>query len=400
MSKTVLLTGGTGFLGSYLGYEFLKRGHHVIYLARENRSRSAEERVVNLLECLDPKFRSTCSGTFEVWQGDVTEIHLGQDAAKVAAWRGRVDEVWHSAAILSFRDTYEEVSEAININGTVKVLNVAHELGVKRFHHISTAYVSGTSPGTVLESQTEHGYNFRNPYERTKYDGELQVRKLSEKYNFDTTIYRPAVIVGESGTGRSLSFTGFYNVAKIFHLIMRVLMQRVKHDPDSYANAGIVITDDRVCFPLKFPCAIDSTVNLVPIDYVVDTIMKLADTGESIGQTFHITNPNPPKIVDLLAEGCRMVNLEGVEFVDCSFDNALQLIREEIDQYAQMGLNISFCLEIREYIHYLFGEPAFDTSNVALTLKDAFTEPPRITTSFLRLLLTYAVGCQWRSMTS
>jgi nucleoside-diphosphate-sugar epimerase len=395
-----LLTGGTGFLGSYLGYEFLKRGDHVIYLARENRSRTAEERVVNLLECLDRQFRTSCPGSFEVWEGDVTQLHLGQSSETIAAWRGRVDEVWHSAAILSFRDTYEEVSESININGTVKVLNMAHELGATRFHHISTAYVSGTSPGTVLESQVQHRYDFRNPYERTKYNAELEVRKLSEKFGFQTTVYRPAVIVGESSTGRSLSFTGFYNVAKIFHLIMRVLSQRVRHSPEKYARAGIVMNEDRVRFPLKFPCAVDSTVNLVPIDYVVDTIMKLSATGQSMGQTYHITNPNPPRIVELLTEGCRMVNLEGIEFVDCSFDNALQLIRSQIDYYAQFGLNISFCLEIREYIHYLFGEPAFDMSNVSQTLRDSFHEPPRITTSFLRLLLTYAAGCQWRSMTS
>ncbi|MCX7848373.1 MAG: SDR family oxidoreductase [bacterium] len=397
MKKTILLTGGTGLLGSHLGYEFLLRGDHVIYLARSQRYRPAVERVTGVLKRLNARILEECPGSFEVWEGDVTQMHLGQTAEQLAAWRGKIDEVWHAAAVLHFRDTYEELTEAININGTVKVLNAAHALGVRRFHHISTAYVSGTAPGVVLEEHHAHDYDFRNPYERTKYDAEQEVRRKSAEYGLATTIYRPAVIVGDSRTGRSLNFTGFYNIAKIFFLIKRVLQRRIKENPELYRKVGIYATGDRVVFPLKFPCAPDSTINLVPIDYVVRTMLELAAKPESVGQTFHITNPHPPRIVDLLREGCRMIKLDGIEFVNCSFNNALHLIREEIDGYARLGLNISFCMEIREYIHYLFGEPLFDISNVRRVLRSRFEEPPAITPGLLRLLLEYANNHQWRS---
>lgn len=397
MKKTILLTGGTGLLGSHLGYEFLKRGDHVIYLARSQRFRSAVERVVSVLRRLDGEILEKCPGTFEVWEGDVTQMHLGQSEEKIAAWRGKIDEVWHSAAVLHFRDTYEEITEAININGTVKVLNAARELGIPRFHHISTAYVSGTAPGVVLENNHAHTYDFRNPYERTKYDAEQEVRRKSVEYGLATTIYRPAVIVGDSQTGRSLNFTGFYNIAKIFFLIRRVLQRKIKENPEHYRRAGIYADGDRLVFPLRFPCAPDSTINLVPIDYVVRTMLELAATPASVGQTFHITNPHPPRIVDLLREGCRMVKLDGIEFVNCSFHNAFHVIREEIEAYARLGLNISFCLEIREYIHYFFGEPLFDVSNVRNVLRGRFQEPPRITAALLRRLLEYADSHQWRS---
>jgi len=397
MKKTILLTGGTGLLGSHLGYEFLKRGDHVIYLARSQRFRPAAERVTSVLQRMDPHVVQHCPGSFEIWEGDVTQLHLGQSPATIDAWRGRIDEVWHSAAVLHFRDTYEEITEAININGTVKVLNTARELGVTRFHHISTAYVSGTAPGVVLETNHAHSYDFRNPYERTKYDAEQEVRRKSAEYGLATTIYRPAVIVGDSTTGRALNFTGFYNIAKIFFLIRRVLQRRIHENPELYRKAGIYADGDRLVFPLKFPCAPDSTINLVPIDYVVRTMLELAASPESAGQTYHITNPHPPRIVELMREGCRMVKLEGIEFVNCSFSNALQLIRQEIDDYAKLGLNISFCMEIREYIHYFFGEPLFDVSNVRHTLRHRFVEPPAITPRLLHTLLSYASSHQWRS---
>jgi len=396
MSPTILLTGGTGQLGSQLGRAFLERGCRVIYLARSARDRSGRDRVIGTLSQLDPDCARRCADRIEVWDGDVTQLHLGQGPDTLRAWRGRIDQLWHSAAILHFRDTYEDITEAINVNGTVKVLDAAHELAIPRFHHISTAYVSGTTPGTAFESQETHAYDFRNPYERTKYNAEIEVRRKSTEYNLATTIYRPAVIVGDSITGKSLAFSGLYNIAKVFYMIRRTLLRRLKDNPDRFRGAGIFIDGDVLHFPLRFPCATNATVNVVPIDYVVATMIQLADRPEAAGQTFHITNSHPPMVADLLLQGCRMLKLEGIQFVSCSFDHALHLIRDQIDHYASMGLNISFCLEIREYIHYFFGEPAFDLANVRSTLQADFAEAPRITLPFLKLLLGYASDHQWR----
>jgi hypothetical protein len=156
--------------------------------------------------------------------------------------------------------------------------------------------------------------------------------------------------------------------------------------------------DGDAVFFLRLPCAPHATVNLVTIDYVVSTMLQLMDTPEAIGQTYHITNPNPPRIIELLREGCRMLNLHGIEFVACSFRDALQLIRTEIQQYARLGLNIGFCLEIREYIHYFFGEPVFDQSNLTRTLGPRLSPAPRITPARLRQLLSFAMHQQWRNV--
>jgi len=283
MSKTILLTGGTGFLGGNLGYEFLKKGYYVIFVARGQRGNSAVERVISVLDTLEPGFSAEYKNSFEVWDGDVVNVHLGLNKSLIQKWKGKIDEVWHSAAVLNFRDTYETITEAININGTVNVLNTAKELGVKRFHHISTAYVSGKCPGKVMEHLEIHEYNFRNPYERTKYDAEQEVRKKSEAYGFDTTIYRPSVIVGDSKTGFALSFTGIYNIAKMFIMIRRLLERKFQIALEQFNMAGIYFDNETCTFPIKIPCNKKGTVNIVPIDYVVDTIIKLSEKKEGIG---------------------------------------------------------------------------------------------------------------------
>ncbi len=398
MSKNIILTGGTGFLGGFLGYEFLKRGYHVIFLARDQRSNDAADRIKTVLKAVDPNFEKCTSGSYEVWKGDVTEQHLGQNKNILEKWKGKIDEVWHSAAVLHFRDTYETITESININGTLNVLYTTNFLAVKRFHHISTAYVSGKCPGKALEIHDTHEYDFRNPYERTKYDAEQEVRKKSEQYGLETTIYRPSVIVGNSKTGKSLSFTGIYNIAKIFLLIKRILKHKIKLETEKLKKVGIYFENDHYYFPLKFPCLKESTINVVPIDYVVDTILKLADTKNSIGQIFHVTNPNPPKIFDLLQVGCKTANLKGIEFVNCEFEDSLKIIREQITHYSKHGLNISFFMEIREYIHYFFGEPIFDISNVSDTLGDSFIIPPRINSDLMLMLLNYAADKNWKGV--
>ena len=398
MSKTILLTGGTGFLGGYLGYEFLKRGDRVIYLARDQRGRNGGERVEALLDAIEPDFLKNTTCSYEIWSGDVTQPNIGQSDETIAKWLGKVDEVWHCAAVLLFRDTYETITESININGTVNVLNITNKLGAKRYHHVSTAYVSGKAPGKVFEDHGTHDYDFRNPYERTKYDAEQIVKKKSEQYGLDTTVYRPSVIVGDTQTGKTLSFTGFYNIAKIFNLIRKLMVRGIKQNADKMKKAGIYMDGEKLILPLRFPCKRGGTVNIVPIDYVVDTIIKLANTPKSIGQVYHITHPNPPEVPVLMSGGTQLMNIEGIIFEECPYQNALDLMREEVEKYASFGLNISFCLEIREYIHYFYGEPYFDLSNVYDTLGDSFVAPPIVTNEVVEKILTFAAEKQWKSM--
>lgn len=397
MVKTVFLTGGTGLLGGHLGREFLARGWHVLYLARGKRLDSAESRVVTILDALDPDWRSL-PGTYDVLEGDITLPNLGVDEEKWGETLKKVDEFWHSAAVLYFSEEQREVTEKINYQGTLNVLDFIKRHGIKRLQHISTAYVSGLLAGPAKEKVQPSSWEFRNPYEETKHGGEMAVWDFARENGVRTTIYRPAVIVGDSKTGACLSFTGFYNIGKVFALMKRLVMRQIKGDAENLRKHGIYAEGDLVRFPLRFPCSSTSTINLIPVDCVVSNIMSLCELPEAVGQVYHLTHHDPPRTWDLLVRGCRWAQISGVELVDCPLEEAEEVFRQEIAKFAECGINISFCLEIREYLSYIFSHPVFDVTGIRETLKDKYFEAPAIDEAFLRRILDYAAGKQWHSL--
>ena len=397
MSKTIFLTGGTGFLGGHLGREFLAQGWHVLYLARGKHTDTAQERVETILDAVDANWRAL-PGTFEVVEGDITLPNLGVDDEKWGEKIRKVDEFWHSAAVLYFSEENREVTEKINHQGTLNVLDFVRRYGIKRLQHISTAYVSGLSEKPAVERVETPNWEFRNPYEETKSLGERAVKAFADETGVATTIYRPAVIVGDTVNGKCLSFTGFYNIAKIFALMKRLVTRRIKDNAELCLQHDLYAKGNYVHFPLRFPCPANSTVNLIPVDCVVTNIMNLCERPEAVGQVYHLTHQNPPKIRELLEEGLKWIEMGGVEFVDCTYEESENVLKEEVSKFASFGVGINFCLEIREYLRYIFGEPVFEVNHIRETLKGQYFAAPEFDEAFLRKILDYAAGRQWHSV--
>ena len=82
-----------------------------------------------------------------------------------------------------------------------------------RFHYVSTCYVSGRYSGVFGEEDLEKGQTFNNFYEETKYHAEVEVQKRM-KNGFPATVYRPAIVVGDSHTGATQKFDGPYYVIR------------------------------------------------------------------------------------------------------------------------------------------------------------------------------------------
>ena len=178
----------------------------------------------------------------------------------------------------------------------------------------------------------------------------------------------------------------------------RLAMRRLNVDTEYYRQHDLYSSGNYIHFPFRFPCPSDTTVNLIPIDCVVSNIMNLCERPESVGEVYHLTHPNPPKIRELLVKGCKWIEMDGVEFVDCTFEQSEQVLKDEIVKFGALGINISFCLEISEYLRYLFGEPKFDVSKIRAALKYKYCEGPVIDDAFLRKMLDFGAGCQWHSL--
>ena len=77
---------------------------------------------------------------------------------------------------------------------------------------VSTAYVAGDRTGSVYEHELVVGQGFKNHYESTKFQAELWVRQRMDE--IPTTVYRPAIVVGDSQNGETEKFDGPYYVLR------------------------------------------------------------------------------------------------------------------------------------------------------------------------------------------
>jgi nucleoside-diphosphate-sugar epimerase len=147
------------------------------------------------------------------------------------------------------------------------MLEVADEaLHLKRFNHVSTCYVSGDREGVITEEELDQKQNFRNHYERTKFQAEKRVR--AAMYRLPASVYRPSIVVGDSKTGQISRFDGPYYL-------------------------GTLLAASPVATPLPLPGKGGAPLNMVPVDYVIDALYHLSLHAKAGGQTFHLVDPNP-----------------------------------------------------------------------------------------------------------
>ena len=195
----VLLTGATGFLGMELLARLLQDGDRRVWaLVRARCDANANERMRAILASLVPDPEAVLHRVVAV-AADLTQPGLGLDPRRREQIADGVDEVIHSAASVSFSLPLEEARE-VNVEGTSRVLELAEHCaargGLRRFAHVSTAYVAGDRRG------------FRNTYEQSKWEAERVVREHGSR--LPVQIFRPSIVVGHHLSGWTASFNVIY----------------------------------------------------------------------------------------------------------------------------------------------------------------------------------------------
>jgi len=142
-----------------------------------------------------------------------------------------VVEIYHLAAIYDL-GVRREFAMRVNVEGTRNMLEFAcHCRGLRRFQYVSTCYVSGTHAGEFSETDLERGQRFHNFYEETKYLAEVDVQKRMRE-GLPVTIYRPAIVVGDSKTGNTQKYDGPYSVIRFLLRQPRLAVLPKMGDPD------------------------------------------------------------------------------------------------------------------------------------------------------------------------
>src|SRR5262249_11642230 len=120
--------------------------------------------------------------------------------------------VVHAAADVSLRRSPGGDPWTTNVDGTQRLLDLCAALGVGELHHVSTAFVCGERAGPIREDELDRGQAFHNDYERSKFEAERRVRASQ---GLRATVYRPSVIVGDSVTGYTSSYHGFFRFLEL-----------------------------------------------------------------------------------------------------------------------------------------------------------------------------------------
>lgn len=265
--KAILFTGFPGFIGMRLLPRILELspGARVACLVQPKFAETARVSAA-ALEAAHPHVR----GCIELVAGDITQPGLGLEPSRARELRHELWQCYHLAAAYDLAVS-SAVGTRVNVDGTRRVLELcASAPGFDRLQYVSTAYVSGRVRGVFRETDLDVGQGFKNHYERTKFLAELEVARSG----VPATIYRPGVVVGDSKTGETAKFDGPY-------LVLR-LMDRLP-SPGVFFRVG----------------SGEGGINIVPIDFVIEAIARLAALPHGRGRTYHLCDPHPKTSAEL-----------------------------------------------------------------------------------------------------
>jgi len=262
------VTGATGFIGKRLVKKLLARKGSVVYFLM--RAESADK-VPELLSY----WGVTKARALPVF-GDLRQPKLGLSKADLKDLTKNIDHFFHLAAIYDLKADAEE-QMAVNVEGTRNTVALANAIGARHFHHVSSIAAAGMFEGIFREDMFEEAENLDHPYFATKHESEKIVREEFKGGKGALRIYRPGMVVGDSRTGEMDKIDGPYYFFKLIQRIRRLL-------PPWMPTVGIE----------------GGRINIVPVDYVVDAMDHIAHQPELASDCFHLTDPEPMRVGDVL----------------------------------------------------------------------------------------------------
>ena len=259
------VTGATGFIGRRLVKKLLaRRGSTVYFLLREQSAAKLPELLA---------YWGVSKARAIAVTGDLCARRLGVDAATLAELKGQIDHVYHLAAVYDL-GADEQAQVAANIEGTRAMLEFAQAVQAGHVHHVSSIAAAGLYEGVFREDMFDEAEHLEHPYFRTKHDSEKLVRRDCKR---PWTIYRPAMVVGDSRSGEMDKVDGPYYFFKLIQRMRQLL-------PPWMPSIGLE----------------GGRINIVPVDFVVDALDYLSHRVEASGRCFHLVDPKGYRVGDVL----------------------------------------------------------------------------------------------------
>jgi NAD(P)-dependent dehydrogenase (short-subunit alcohol dehydrogenase family) len=260
-----LVTGATGFIGKRLVKKLLERKGAVVHflIRKESADKVADLRSfwgVGPTRAI-PVF------------GDLTAKKLGVAAEDVKKLKGQIDHFYHLAAVYDL-GADEETQVAVNIEGTRNTVDLAKAIDAGHFHHVSSIAAAGLYEGVFREDMFEEAEGLDHPYFQTKHESEKIVR---QDCKVPWTVYRPAMVVGDSTTGEMDKIDGPYYFFKLIQRLRQLL-------PPWMPTVGLE----------------GGRVNIVPVDFVVNALNVISHQKDITKKCYHLVDPVGYRVGDVL----------------------------------------------------------------------------------------------------
>lgn len=256
----ILLTGATGFLGSYLLAELLQQTSAKIYcFVRAETPAAGFKRIQQTLQ------------NYRLWDdnfierivpiaGDLAEVRLGLDEATYEKLAQEIELIVHNGGTVNFLQSYSALKPA-NVEGTKEVVRLATTYRLKPVHFVSTLsiFLAKGYLNQVITEQTNPllTQGLAESYTESKWVADTIIRQAGLA-GLPVTVYRPARITGASQTG----------ITNLGDLLCR------------YWKGCIQLG----ALPLN------ASFDLIPVDFLAKTLVSLLRQTNIRGKVLHFYN--------------------------------------------------------------------------------------------------------------
>jgi len=250
----ILVTGGTGLVGSHLLLNLLKAGQKVRALHRKNSDLKAVEHVLNYYT--STKEANTLFQQIEWFEADITNVPQLNKAFE------NIKYVYHCAALVSFDPADDKKLRKINIEGTANIVNLCVAFKVEKLCYVSSVAALGRSLNDkeITERAMWNPEEDHSDYAISKYGAEIEAWRGTQE-GIPTVIVKPGVIIGtgfwKEGTGQIFSkidkgmnyhfpkIAGFVGVEDVVSVMQKLMEAEVK-------NEAYILVSENLSFKMVF----------------------------------------------------------------------------------------------------------------------------------------------------
>lgn len=266
-NKTILVTGGTGFIGRWLVPALLNQGYKVIVAMRH-----AEQRQIEYWQSLAERVNDPTSLQNAVLAVEFDLQNPMQLKSRLPNAHQEIHGIFHLAANFSW-GLNPQGAQQINVDASLQLLQWAAEFeNLQRFVWIG-GYRSGSE--SITDARDEAAiYRKLGAYEASKLIAQQRLIDAATEWQVPWTALNPATVIGDSQTGDTAQFVGLAEVVE------QLFMQRLTAIPGTR----------------------QSFVPLVHVDFVADFAARLFDHAESINQEYWLLDDNTPLFPALIQQ--------------------------------------------------------------------------------------------------